>query len=258
MGIIGELKQISASTLEVLRQEPRLVELFKAARYLPESAFWRQRTFWNDDSAELVKKGSQEKFRRFRSVDKEKLQTLKKQFLLEWEIPELDLHKYWPELTFLLAGYIPGDFSSEWTIPELKVQKNVDDRSWWRKLFWPQKSDRQKDFFSFLVIDNSALDGLPLVNAIGAGAEIGYSTGYGPVRYLLPNEVEEILDGLIKLSEKGFQQRYQRESEQEKPCPWIDWSEEEMLEWMSEYYNEIVDYYRDASANQKAMLLYLT
>jgi hypothetical protein len=238
MSIVGILKQISVSTLEILREEPLFVELFLAARYLPEAAYWRQVSYRTDDSAQRTKERSSEKFGRFRWADKHEQETLKNQFMIEWEIPELDLHKYYPELTFLLAGYVPHYISSEWTVPELKIQKN-------------------KDFLTFLVIDNSKLDGLPLVNAIGAGAEIRYDRSYGPVRYLLLNEVEQIFDGLLKLSKKVFQQRYRREAKKENPCYYIDWSEQEMLKWMTRYYNQILYYYRDAAIAGKAMLLYL-
>jgi hypothetical protein len=74
----------------------------------------------------------------------------------------------------------------------------------------------------------------------------------------LPSEVKEVLNGLRKLSKSGFQKRYKRESAKEESCPWIDWSEDEMLEWMTDYYNEIVAYYQDAVTQQRAMLLYLT
>lgn len=111
-----------------------------------------------------------------------------------------------------------------------------------------------------LVIKNSAWDGLPLVNAFGAGTEIGYETGYGPVRYLISSEVEQILDGLLELSPEGYQNRFIRESQKAEPLPWIDWSEDraEILDWMTDYYNEIVDYYRCAVSQNQALLLYLT
>ncbi|OUL22862.1 hypothetical protein BV378_23395 [Nostoc sp. RF31YmG] len=259
MGIVGELKQISSLTLEILRQNPPIVELFRSAKYQPESPFWKQATYWNGESAEKTKERSQERFERFCRVHSYKQESLKNQFLAEWEIPALELDKSWSELTFFLAGYIPGYVSSEWTLPELKTSKTPIHKNWWKKLFSRQKPNEEKDFLSFLVIKTSQWDGLPLVNAIGTGAEIGYATGYGPMRYLLPNEVEQVMNGLIKLSKNGFQERFYRESEKEEPCPWIDWSDkEELMEWMTDLYNETVSYYQDAAMHQRAMLLYLT
>ncbi|MEH2245179.1 hypothetical protein [Nostoc sp.] len=67
-----------------------------------------------------------------------------------------------------------------------------------------------------------------------------------------------ILDGLLKLSPEGFQNRFIRESQKSEPIPWIDWIEEEILDWMTDYYNEIVDYYQSTVRQQKPLLLYLT
>jgi hypothetical protein len=258
MGIVCKLHQISIPTLNTLRQEPILVKLFWAASCLPESPFWQENTFWDSKYIEDYKQRSQTSFEQFKWADSQEKETLKNQFLSEWEIPELDLHKNWEGLSFLLAGYVRvqaySSSPSTHTAPELRSPKP----NRWNWLFSILKDRETKEFFDFLVLDKSEWDGLPLVNAIGAGTEIGYATGYGPLRYLLPDEVQLISDGLIKISEDGFQKRYMRESEKEDPCPWIDWSEEDMLEWMTDYYKEMVDYYRSAAINQKAMLLYLT
>lgn len=259
MGICAELKQISLSTLEILRQDPLLVKLFRTAKYLPESAFWRQTT-WTDKSAERTKERSQKEFRRFRSSNKYEQHTLKQQFLAEWEISELDLDKSWSELTCFLAGYRPG-YISLWAVPELNRFRRPTSirQSIIGKLFSLPPSYQEKDFLNFLVVEESEWDGLPLINAVGAGTEINYPKDYGPMRYLLPHEIEQIMNGLIKLSEKGLEERFWREAEKEDLRSWMDWSDKEfLLESMIEFYNETLNYYRDAATNQRAMLLYLT
>jgi hypothetical protein len=257
MGIVGELKQVSVSTLEILRQNSPLVELFRTARYLPESASWKQ-TYQTSDSAERIQKECQKEFERFRWVDKHEQETLKNQFLAEWEIPALSLDKSWSELTCFLSGYLPIYISS-WAVPELEQFRTPIKQSILGRLFSRYPAYREKDFLNFLVIEESEWDGLPLVNAFGAGAEIGYATGYGPMRYLLSHEVEQVMNGLIKLSEKGLEERFWREAEMEELRPWIDWSaKEDLLEWMIELYNQTLNYYQDAAMNQRAMLLYLT
>jgi Domain of unknown function (DUF1877) len=263
MGICSELKQISIETLDVLKQDPQLVELFLAANYLPESALWKQRNYWNGVSAEQTKENSQNKFRRFRWSDKSEEETLKNQFLLEWEIPELDLDKSWMELTFFLAGYIPGDISS-FAAPELESSKISSPKistkqGWLGKIFAPKQPHRNKVFLDFIAIESSEWDGLPLVNAVGAGVAIGYEMSYESMRYLMPNEVELITNSLTQLSEKGFEDRLVRESRKEIPCSYIDWSDTEgLMEGMIEFYNETLSYYQDAAINKRAMLLYLT
>ncbi len=245
MSITCRLKRISISTLELIQQDPLLLSSFFDAQWLPESAFWQQ-SKWTDESAEKTKRAARARF--FKSLQDRNqwknsynLQTLEQQPLFEWETPELDLHKYFPELTYLLAGYVPSYFPLEWIAPDITsiAHKN------------------QNGFLPFLVVESSEWDGLPLVNALGAGTEISFEMGYGKPRYLLADEIGEILDGLLFLSEEGFQDRYNRESEKANPLPWIDWSEEEMLDWMTDYFNEIQDYYEDTFRNKEAMLLYL-
>jgi Domain of unknown function (DUF1877) len=246
MSITCQIKRISISTLELIQQEPLLLSSLLDAKWVPESPFWQQNK-WIDESAKKTKQAAQVRFSKSlqdcnRWKNNYSLQALEQQLLFEWETPELDLHKYFTELTYLLAGYVPSYFSSEWITPELisVARKN------------------RNDFLPFLAIENSKWDGLPLVNALGAGTEIGAEMGYGKARYLLPEEVGDILDGLLFLSEEGFQERYKRESKKVEPCPYIDWEEEEMLDWMTDYFNDIQNYYEDTFRNKEAMLLYLT
>jgi hypothetical protein len=246
MSITFQIKRISISTLELIQQDPLLLSPFFDARWLSESVFWQQRK-WKHESDEKTKQAARVRFTkslqdRNRWKNKYNLQALEQQLLFEWQTPELDLHKYFTELTYLLAGYIPSYFSTEWITPEL-ISVARENRG---------------NFLPFLVVENSEWDGLPLVNALGAGTEIGAAMGYGKARYLLPEEVGDILDGLLFLSEEGFQERYKRESQRANPLPWIDWGEEEMLDWLTDYFNEIQDYYEDTFRNKEAMLLYLT
>lgn len=213
MGITGQLKEICMPTLETLRQNPALVELFVCAKYLPES------------EAEFCQ-----------------YPMLREPFAAEWATPELDLDKYFSELTFLLAGYVPGYFSDSATVSELRGNSELMAKA------------EGKDFIPFLVIENSEWDGLPLVNAIGAGAEVGSDLGYGKARYLLPNEVTQILNGLVTLSEEGFRERLSREAE--NTSTQFDLSEE-IQEYLLEYYDEIFNYYQGISTRQNALLLYL-
>lgn len=257
MGIVGKLKQLSMSSLELCNQDSKLAKLFFTAEWLPESAFWQRASYWQDESAERAKQEAHQTFEKWKFSHEDKAR-VRSQFLAEWDVQELDLHKSWQEFTFLLAGYIPIYIDSEWTIPELRSQASFQPKNLWDKVSQFFKPHENRSFLPFLVKLDSDWDHLPLVNAFGAGEELKYSTGYGAVRYLLPAQVEEIWNGLIELGEVGLQSRFRRESERATPCPWIDWSEEEMLDWMTDYYRETVGYYQDAVTSKKAMLLYLT
>ena len=39
---------------------------------------------------------------------------------------------------------------------------------------------------------------------------------------------------------------------------YIDWTDKEMLYWLTDYYIKITHYYKDAANRRKAMLLYFT
>jgi hypothetical protein len=231
MGVTFYLKQISVSTLNILKQNPKQVELFYAAKWLPESSFWQRARYWVGSSADAAKQDSEAQFGSA---------SYRSQFVSEWEIPDLDLHKYFPELTYLLAGYIPDSSEGRLAIPELQSRPDLMQK---------------KNFMEFFIIENSAWDGLPLVNAIWAGTQVGRKENNW---YQTPEEVGCILDGLLWIAEEGFQARYQREAESEEPCPWFDWEEEEMLDWLTDYYNAMVHYYQDALRRGNAILAHLS
>ncbi|MBD2492247.1 DUF1877 family protein [Aulosira sp. FACHB-615] len=249
MGITGEIKKISSSTLDLFIKDPYLVDAFFDAKYLPESPYWQREPYWTGEYAEVAKQNARAIFgntpagRSKQWKNTYDWQALEELFLSEWENPELDLDKSWEEITFLLAGYIATYYNTpQGKIPELIVEKGYE-----------------KDFLPFLVIKNSQWDGKPLVNAFGAGKDLYFDRDYGPVRYLQAgDEVGQILDGLLELSQEGFKNRFIKESQKPNPVPWIDWSDEEMIDYMTDYYNEIVDYYETAVKEQKALLLYLT
>ncbi|NEO82990.1 MAG: DUF1877 family protein [Spirulina sp. SIO3F2] len=280
MGIVVNLKQISLYTLEVLQQSPTLGAALFDAQYLPESPFWNTSEGF-DEYDERTKKEARMRFDRcvfralrdrlsfwdrlsdflvfeviskFISHDRTRPksrrpkhlswhQAIEQHFLTEWEIPELDLGKNLYELTLLLSGYAPAYYhSSDGLLLELESYKGRGDG----------------EFLSFLVVESSDYGSPPLVNAVGAGTQLEYETGYGPVRYLLPNENEQILSGLLRLTKEDLWERYRTELRKEKPCSWFVFLDEEILEGVLELYDEIVFYYNDAVKNQRVMLLYLT
>jgi Domain of unknown function (DUF1877) len=230
MGITLHLKQISVSTLTILQQDPKQVELFRSAEFLAESPFWQKRK-WADSSADDTKQWSDSKLGSSPYRD---------QFVAEWEIPDLDLHKSFPELTYLLAGFIPYTYQGIFALPELKSRPDLM---------------QEETFMDFFIIESSAWDGLPLVNAIWAGTKIGEEGGSW---YQTPEEVKQLLKGLRRLSRKGFRTRYYREAKSDEPCPWFDWDEEDEVDGLTDNYNEMVKYYRDASKRNHAMLSYLS
>lgn len=188
MGINSYLKAVSISTLETLQQDPDLLNLFFAAEWLPEAPIWRK-SYLQGEGSEKTKERAAQQFSKYSS--------LKQPFLDEWETPEADLYKYFDVLTFLLAGYVPGDIMQPWAIPELRKNSEL------------MQQFKNRDFAPFLLFMDSQWDGLPLVNALGAGTILNPNTSsHRLVRYLSTEEVGNMLDGLLLLSEQGFRTRY--------------------------------------------------
>ncbi|BDM82080.1 hypothetical protein [Acaryochloris marina] len=229
------------STLETLQQDPGLTELFFAAQWLPEAPKW-QKSYLQGEWSERTKEQAAQQFSNYSSF--------KQPFLDEWETPAADLYKYFVVLTFLLAGYVPGHILLSWVIPELRENSELMQRF------------KNRAFAPFLLFMDSQWDGLPLVNALGAGTILNPNTRNNPnhslVRYLSIEEVGNMLDGLLLLSEQGFRTRYKRESRKSDPVPLFDLSEEEELDWLTDYFRIIENYYSNTLRSEKALLLYLS
>jgi hypothetical protein len=202
MSINGCLKQIATKTLALLKRTPFLTCALFDTKWLPESPVWNKPFFWSGDGAERAKQEARLRFGRLPGGYNQRLgnydwEDLERQFLAEWEIPELNLTRYWQPLTYLLSGYLPGE-TLIWIVQDLEGYKG----------------DENKEFLPFLVVEESRWDGLPLINAFGGGTELDYETSYGPVRYLLLHEVEQVSESLNRLSLQGFQNRCQQDAKQ--------------------------------------------
>ena len=225
MGVTIRLVQVSTQTLELLQNDISLVDVFLKVRWLESLAAIEEKAASIFEPAHLLKYD---------------WRVLGERFLQDWKLPELDLHKYSTELTFFLTGCAPEDYEDQiWDQPEAKALEEVG--------------------LPFLVIPNSKWDGLPLVNAIWGGTGLRILMDGGQhLSYFLPDEAGEVLDGLIELGEAGFQERYRRESRRSQPCGWIDWAEEEMLQWLTDYYNAMVFHFQEATWNKKVVLVILS
>lgn len=114
----------------------------------------------------------------------------------------------------------------------------------------------------FLVNAVSDEDNLPAINAILCGTPIGeeseYST-YGYVRYLLPEQVRLISAALSKFSIANIKTRFDRAILTQPNIYTVDWEDAATeLEFMQEYFEQLVNYYHDAANKANAMLIYFT
>ena len=98
MGITLYINQISKSTLEILKQNPKNLEFLYGIRWMPESEL--------------------EIFQQESGLSKES-------FDREWETPALDLHKDFSEISYLLAGHLPDYADRHTAIPELQSRQDL-------------------------------------------------------------------------------------------------------------------------------------
>ena len=99
----------------------------------------------------------------------------------------------------------------------------------------------------------------PLFDAVMGGEAIGEEdVGYGPARSLRPEEVREVADALGGISAFELLERFDAEVMNEQEIYPQSWSgSEEERRYVSNYYLELVAFFRRASQASDAMILYL-
>ncbi|QLE44238.1 DUF1877 family protein [Nostoc sp. C052] len=258
MGIVAELKQISPLMLDKFQRDSSLLDIFFSVKYLPESYFWEEAIYVPGNSRLSIQKHSEDKFKKFKWADNQQREDTKAEFLKEWQISELSLGKSWHELHFLLTGYTHTDklpFLVSGNSLNNLPQIPLNNWSFFKLAHKILNNQRHVEQYTIPTLD---IDNLPLVNAILGGTEIGNKEGYGKHRYLTPDEVRQVAKALSELSENGFITRYKQEEIKQERVSIIDWSEPETVDYLTEYYKEIVAYYIEATNLGNAMLLYLT
>jgi hypothetical protein len=87
----------------------------------------------------------------------------------------------------------------------------------------------------------------PLGNVVRGGEPLGPDVGFGPCRFLTPEQVTEAARALSGISVEAFRERSGR---------WE--SDAENRDWLADAFVQVSAYFREASAAGDAMLLYLT
>lgn len=94
-----------------------------------------------------------------------------------------------------------------------------------------------------------------LGKAILGGTEIGPDMGYGPARYLEPNEVKKVAKSLKTVSTKDLASRFNLKAM--KAAKIYACRDEGELKLAQDYFTQVCTYYEEAAARNDAMLLYL-
>ncbi|WP_445636442.1 hypothetical protein NSTC745_01343 [Nostoc sp. DSM 114161] len=143
----------------------------------------------------------------------------------EWRIGRLDIDSDWHAIHYLLT-----ENTSSWEecqIPSIVVRKEENNRL--------------------------------LINAVMGGTSIEGTTGsfkdFGPVKYLVPSETQQISEALLQISEKEFANRYEEACILNPDVYRTLWDKEVDDYWYR--FNCILEYYKIAIKETRGMLLYL-
>ncbi len=143
----------------------------------------------------------------------------------QWIIGRLDIDSYWHTIHYLLTE----DISSweECQIPFIVARKEENNRL--------------------------------LINAVMGRTSIEGTKGsfkdFGPVKYLVPSETQQISEALLQISEKEFAKRYEEACVLNPDVYRTLWDEEIDEYWY--IFQCISEYYRIAAEETRGMLLYL-
>jgi hypothetical protein len=112
------------------------------------------------------------------------------------------------------------------------------------------------------LLNGSAWEGEPpLFNVVLGGTELGdEDVGYGPARYLTPEEVRETFLALEPVSVDALRARYDaRTLTKAEIYPEIVWERDgdEALQYLLAYYGAVVEFFGEAARLGDAMLLYM-
>ena len=112
----------------------------------------------------------------------------------------------------------------------------------------------------FLLYGNENGPPSPL-NIVMGGTEIGDEFGYGPIRYLLPDQVKEVSRTLNVLDKAELRKQFDPaafEAADIYPGGWTVLGPEATFEWLWVRLSAVRDFFREAAEQGDVMLMYLS
>lgn len=220
MGIEAEFKQVSPYLLEKFKIYPDFTDLFFDAEYLPDSPFWQHFNLDlnNPEDSEWFNEATNYLPETLAKLKIEKLEDFKK---LESDIPLI--------------------------ITEGKKSKLDIGKRWPILHFILTRTDYSIPL-PFLVGKNKT-DKLPSINIIFGGKTIDYETDYGLLRYLTVDEVKQVAQALSNFSRDQFHERLILKD--------LENDFDLIFNILYDVYQQLLNYYQNATDRQNAMFLYL-
>jgi hypothetical protein len=99
----------------------------------------------------------------------------------------------------------------------------------------------------------------PFFLVVLGGEEIGEDVGYGPARYLKPDQVKAVASALSSLDLQDFSHRFDpsaMDAAEIYPQSWGEGGSEER-EYLLDYFKQLSSFYQSAAQRNDAVLLYL-
>ena len=100
-----------------------------------------------------------------------------------------------------------------------------------------------------------------LLNVVMGGTEIGEDVGYGPARFLLPEQVKEANENLSILDKADLRMQFDPvalEAADIYPGGWTVGEPDALFEWLWVRLSAIREFFREAAQNGDVMLMYLS
>jgi len=98
----------------------------------------------------------------------------------------------------------------------------------------------------------------PLSHVVMGGEEVGEDQGYGPTRYVVPSEVQEVALALSDISERELEARFDAEAMNRADIYPGNWEEEGDVSWLLDAFRDVRQCYEEAAQKGYAMLIYVT
>ncbi|TAL31508.1 MAG: DUF1877 family protein [Alphaproteobacteria bacterium] len=97
----------------------------------------------------------------------------------------------------------------------------------------------------------------PISWAVLGGTYIGEDVGYGPARFLMPEQVKMVSESFDAINESQFRAKFDpKKFEVKEIYPTWEW-DSKGLDFLVEYYHKLVDFYRAAASRGDGMLIWL-
>jgi hypothetical protein len=120
----------------------------------------------------------------------------------------------------------------------------------------PLRIDKAWDGVDFLLTGRAEAGNPPLNNVVRGGKKTGKDLGYGPARYLTPQEVQEVSRALAAITREKLRERIDPKAmTREGVYCWFENEGEDGLEYFLSYYDEVRRYFQDAARKGHGMLL---